>query len=124
MARPRKSKGLGDTIDKVTKATGIKAVVDVISEVTGINCGCEERKEALNKLWTYKKVECINETDMLYLNDFFKLEHYQITIIQQTKLKAIYKNIFGVTLEDTSCSDCWRDYIGQIKQVYETQTNE
>jgi hypothetical protein len=119
MARPKKSKGLGDTLEKVTKATGIKAVVDKISDVTGIDCGCEERKEKLNKLWTYKKVECINDTDMVYLNDFFKVEHYQITIIQQTKLKAIYKNIFGVALEDTSCADCWRDYIGQIKKVYD-----
>jgi hypothetical protein len=119
MARKKKAQGLGDTLEKVTKATGIKAVVDKISEVTGIDCGCEERKEKLNKLWTYKKVECINDIDMVYLNDFFKVEHYQITIIQQTKLKAIYKNIFNISLEDTSCADCWRDYIGQIKQVYD-----
>ena len=124
MGRPKKSKGLGDTIEQITTATGIKAVVDKISEVTGIDCGCNARKEALNKLWTYKKVECINDTDMVYLNDFFKAEHYQLTIKQQTELKAIYKNIFNVSLEDTSCSSCWRDYIGQIKQVYQTQTNE
>lgn len=119
MARPKKSKGLGDTIEKVTKATGIKAVVEKISEVTGIDCRCEERKEALNKLWTYKKVECINETDMLYLNDFFKTNPNQLSIKQQTELKSIYKNIFDVNLEDTSCSSCWRDYISHIKQVWE-----
>jgi hypothetical protein len=119
MARPKKSKGLGDTIEKVTKATGIKAVVDKISEVTGIDCGCDARKEALNKLWSYKKVECINDTDMLYLNEFFKANVNQLTIKQQTEIKAIYKNIFNISLEDTSCASCWRDYIGQIKQVYD-----
>ena len=43
-----KSKGLGDTIEKVTKATGIKRVVDAVSEATGKDCGCAKRKEALN----------------------------------------------------------------------------
>jgi hypothetical protein len=43
-----KSKGLGDTIEKFTTATGIKKVVDTISEITGKDCGCSERKKLLN----------------------------------------------------------------------------
>jgi hypothetical protein len=43
-----KSKGLGDTIEKITTATGIKAVVDTVAKVTGKDCGCSERKKALN----------------------------------------------------------------------------
>jgi hypothetical protein len=43
-----KSKGLGDTIEKVTKATGIKSVVEKVSKATGKDCGCGKRKEALN----------------------------------------------------------------------------
>lgn len=43
-----KSQGIGDTIEKITTATGIKAVVDKVSEVTGKDCGCEKRKQALN----------------------------------------------------------------------------
>lgn len=43
-----KSKGFGDTIEKFTKATGIKKAVDTISEITGKDCGCSERKESLN----------------------------------------------------------------------------
>jgi len=47
-----KSKGLGDSIEKFTKATGIKKVVD---KVTGKkDCGCNKRKEALNKAFPYK----------------------------------------------------------------------
>ena len=34
-----KSKGLGDTIEKITKFTGIKAVVEAVTE----DCGCEAR---------------------------------------------------------------------------------
>lgn len=44
------SKGLGDTIAKITKATGIDKVVDAIVE----ECGCKERQEKLNKMFPYK----------------------------------------------------------------------
>jgi hypothetical protein len=43
-----KSQGLGDTIEKITTATGIKKVVEKISEATGKECGCKKRKEILN----------------------------------------------------------------------------
>ncbi len=49
-----KSRGLGDTIAKFTKATGIKYIVDKISEATNTNCGCSERQEKLNKILPYK----------------------------------------------------------------------
>ena len=49
----KKSKGLGDTVAKITKATGIKKVVDTVSKVTGKDCGCDERKEKLNRLFPY-----------------------------------------------------------------------
>ena len=50
-----KSKGLGDTIEKITIATGIKRVVDKISDVTKKDCGCSKRKETLNQVFPYKK---------------------------------------------------------------------
>jgi len=50
-----KSKGLGDTIEKITKATGIKKVVDAVSEVTKKDCGCSKRKNTLNKVFPYKE---------------------------------------------------------------------
>ena len=45
-----KSKGLGDTIEKITTATGIKKVV----ESTVKDCGCSKRKDALNQMFPYK----------------------------------------------------------------------
>lgn len=46
------SRGLGDTIAKITKATGIEKVVKTI---TGGKCGCEERQKKLNEIFPYKK---------------------------------------------------------------------
>jgi hypothetical protein len=43
-----KTKGIGDVIEKITTATGIKKVVDTVSKATGKDCGCPKRKEALN----------------------------------------------------------------------------
>ena len=49
----KKSKGLGDTIEKITKATGIKKVVDQINKAIGKDCGCDKRKETLNRFFPY-----------------------------------------------------------------------
>ena len=52
----KKSKGLGDSIEKITKATGIKSIVNKVNELRGVkNCGCNERKNRLNKKFPYKK---------------------------------------------------------------------
>ena len=47
------SKGLGDTIEKITKATGIKKVVDTVAKATGKDCGCNKRKDNINKMFPY-----------------------------------------------------------------------
>ena len=53
-----KSKGLGDTIEKITKATGVKSFTQVLAK-SGIlgkkGCGCNKRKDQLNKAFPYKK---------------------------------------------------------------------
>lgn len=50
-----KSKGLGDTIEKITKATGIKKVVETVAKVANKDCGCGKRKETLNNLFPYNE---------------------------------------------------------------------
>ena len=51
----KKSKGLGDSIEKFTKATGIKKVVDTVNKVTKKPCNCGKRKDTLNRLFPYNK---------------------------------------------------------------------
>lgn len=45
-------KGLGDTIENITKATGFKALVDKMSAAK-LCGGCQKRKEAFNKRFPY-----------------------------------------------------------------------
>ena len=49
-----KPKGLGDKIESFTKATGIKKIVDTVSQGLNIPCGCEQRKNVLNKMFPEK----------------------------------------------------------------------
>tara|TARA_R110001606_G_scaffold173468_4_gene319756 strand:- start:401 stop:556 length:156 start_codon:yes stop_codon:yes gene_type:complete len=50
-----KSRGLGDSIEKFTEASGIKSIVDNVSKSLNIPCGCKGRRDALNKILPYKK---------------------------------------------------------------------
>ena len=54
-----KSKGLGDSIEKFTTTTGIKSFTQFLGR-NGVfgkkkGCGCNKRKETLNKAFPYKK---------------------------------------------------------------------
>jgi hypothetical protein len=48
----KKSRGLGDTIEKITKATGIKKIAD---SVTKGDCGCSKRRDNLNRMFPYNR---------------------------------------------------------------------
>ena len=48
-----KSKGLGDSIEKFTKATGIKKIVDTVNKITKKPCNCGKRKDNINRLFPY-----------------------------------------------------------------------
>ena len=51
-----KPRGLGDSIAKVTKATGLNSLAQMGANLLGKkDCGCNKRKETLNKVFPYKK---------------------------------------------------------------------
>lgn len=52
------SKGLGDTIAKITSATKLDKLAERIAQAVGADdCGCAARRERLNKLMPYNKEE-------------------------------------------------------------------
>jgi hypothetical protein len=51
-----KSKGLGDSIAKLTKATGLDKVAHNMAKAVGKeDCGCNERRDTLNRVFPYNK---------------------------------------------------------------------
>lgn len=108
--------GLGDSIEKITEATGIKAAVEFLA---GEDCGCEERKEKLNKLFNYSKPECLTEEEYNWLSEFFSNARNVISGPHKKKLITIYNRVFGTRKQLTSCSACIRNVYNKLKDYFE-----
>lgn len=48
-------KGVGDTVEAITSATGIKSIVEAGARAFNKPCGCQQRKKSLNDLFPYGK---------------------------------------------------------------------
>ena len=108
------SDGLGDTIEKITEATGIKAAVKFLA---GEDCGCTERKESLNKLFPYNKPECLTEEEYNYLVSQMKITTNVVTQSVQLKMLKIYNRVFHDNKQPTSCGSCFRETYNKLKTL-------
>ena len=113
-----KSKGLGDSIEKITKATGIKKATDWIFDKLGKDCGCDARKEKLNKLFPYKNIECLNEDEYMYLKGFFSVNKNVVNSPEQKELLKIHNRVFKTKRETSSCGSCVKGLVDTMKRLY------
>lgn len=111
--------GLGDTIERFTKATGIKKAVDYVFDKLGKDCGCDARKEKLNKLFRYEQPKCLTEIEYDYLDKFFKSKKEILTAAEQTELLAIHNRIFSKAAPFSNCSPCVRRMVTALRKVYD-----
>ena len=110
------SEGLGDTIEKITEATGIKAAVKFLA---GEDCGCDKRKEKLNEMFRYNKPECLEEDEYNWLAEFYSTNKNIVTGMEKRKLIAIYNRVFRMNKKLTSCSACMRNIYDRLKEYFE-----
>jgi len=116
-----KSKGLGDTIAKITEATGIDKLVKFVA---GEDCGCDERKEKLNKLFPYAKPLCLTEDEFNTLDTYFKQNTNTLTSDEQTSLIAINNRVLNQKLTFSTCSSCLRDLVSKLRVIYNEYSPE
>ncbi len=109
-----KSKGLGDDIEKITEATGIKKLVKFIA---GEDCGCDARKEKLNKIFRHNKLECLTEDEYDYLIEFFAKNKNVLNNEEIKKLYEISNRIFNKNNKPSSCSSCIRTTVLRLKKL-------
>jgi hypothetical protein len=115
----RKAKGLGDTIEAITEVTGIKAVVEMFTKATGIDCKCDERKETLNKLFPYNSnINCLNEKDYNSLTKYLSSSQTTLNPSEQNEVSDIYYNVFNYRLQISSCDSCWKGKLAELRKVY------
>ncbi|QDP51097.1 MAG: hypothetical protein Unbinned3907contig1000_40 [Prokaryotic dsDNA virus sp.] len=111
-----KVEGLGDVVEKITEATGIKKAVKT---VFGDDCGCEERKEKLNNLFK-SKVECLDKYEYEILDEFFSGKPTSVAPLEWITLAKIARRIFNKRIDDDmGCGGCVREYVDKLKKVYE-----
>jgi len=107
-----KSIGLGDTIEKITMAIGLKGLIDKMN----IDCGCDERKEYLNRIFAYKLTpRCMTDEELISYATFFytrkftingsnafgKMENEDVNYIVNT-----FNAIFGTNRPIPECRNC------------------
>ena len=124
MARKRRTKaeilaaqseGLGDTVEKVLEVTG---VAKLSKWVMGEDCGCDERKEKLNKLFPYRKPECLLKDEYEYLKEWYSEQRYSLKPTEQKEILRIYNRVFKVNMQPTSCGSCLRDVMNKLEILY------
>lgn len=122
----QKPEGLGDIVEKITEATGIKAAVKWLA---GDDCGCEERKEKLNKLFpSAYKANCLQEDEYKWLENIYvriydnKEKKYvgRLKPSETKRFLKIYNRVFDARQTNTNCASCWRDIVGRLHKVYQT----
>lgn len=112
------SLGLGDTIAKVTKATGIDKLVKFIA---GEDCGCEQRKEKLNKLFRYKQPLCLTENEFNYLTEFQKVNNQTLSKQEGDEIATIWNRVFQSRKFYRPCTcnpKAWQDMINDLLIIY------
>jgi len=108
-----KSKGLGDSIEKALKATGIDKVA---KKVLGEDCGCEERKQKLNKLFPY--VRQFTEDEIKIYEDVIARTKGTITGKDQAILVRLYNKVFNANKQPSSCGSCVKQTVQKLEKVY------
>jgi len=113
MAKEKKqAKGLGDSIEQVLEVTG---VAKVAKWLLGEDCGCDERKEKLNKLFPYVQPKCLQEDEYKFLVEWFSERRNQVRPTEQEIMLKIYNRVFNAKMQPTNCGSCIRDVINKLQ---------
>jgi len=107
--RNQESKGLGDIVEKITEVTGVKKVVDSLTD----DCGCNDRKKNWNNIRLFKKninPRCLtkeeNEDWKSYRdNQKWRIEGLKLYNDDIEYIWKTYQSLFRVKVSKP-CSNC------------------
>lgn len=119
------SVGLGDVVEKIAEVTGIKKVVEAITD----DCGCDERKERFNKIpvWSRRKVNCIEQSDYIWLKQLIESRPSRYDFETRERLVRVYNSIFNTKQKNTKCYPCIKGLLDNLKdylKVWEGEPNK
>jgi hypothetical protein len=114
----KSSSGVGDTVEKITEATGIKKVVKFLA---GEDCGCDQRKTKLNSLFPYNKPNCFTEDEFDILSKLFSDKNWEsksITAGYVKDLYSIYNRVFNTSDTPSGCNSCVLNRLKDLEKLY------
>jgi len=121
-----RSQGLGDDIEKFLNQPLIKPITEKVKKLLWKNsedCGCDERKEKLNKLFLYKQPICLTEKEYAYLTEFQKVTTTELSKIEADEISGIWNRIFQTRRFYRPCTcnpKAWQEMIDDLLKVYKT----
>tara|TARA_R110002020_G_scaffold29237_2_gene92308 strand:- start:288 stop:662 length:375 start_codon:yes stop_codon:yes gene_type:complete len=112
----KQSKGLGDSIEKAIKATGIDKIA---KKVLGDDCGCEDRKKTLNAMFPYAKVRQFTEDELkIYEETLTRTQQGKISGQDQAIMVKLYNKVFNANKSVSGCGSCVQQTLAQLAKVY------
>mgnify|MGYP003630770348 CR=1 FL=1 len=114
--------GLGDVVEKITTATGIKKIVEVFTP-EGKDCGCDKRKKDLNLnfelgIGRYKVLRCMTEIQYNAYKEFQDTRTLSVTREQIQLLVDLFAHVFAIQYNVKDfCTNC----SGSAKRVISMQ---
>ena len=113
------SKGLGDKIAKLTKATAIDKLVHAVVE----DCGCEDRQKKLNEMFPGRNVK-MSEQDVEAWKELLPViergkKGYRMNRNQTRAMYDIYNRTFNAAAKPCNCSGKNRDMVQKLERAYE-----
>lgn len=110
-----KSTGLGDTVEKVFRKTGIDKLAKA---VLGEDCGCENRQELLNTLFPYGKYNAPTDEELDTIQWLFERSRNTISGSMVKEVYSVYNRIFNDKLQPTNCSSCFKPVKQKLLKIH------
>lgn len=112
------SEGVGDTVAKITKATGIDKAVKFLA---GEDCGCNDRKDTLNHLFPYNKPNCFTEQEFEVLDELFSNINWRLKTLTGEDIKSlyvIYNRVMNTADSPSGCGSCVMGRLNKLERLY------
>ena len=118
-----KAQGLGDKVAAVTKATGIEKIVKTFF---GDDCGCDERRERLNKMFS-RPVKMMDEEQRKFFKDEIMTRYksgQNLTKHIGDEFYKLYEELLSKKKKRTTCTSCNKNMYIELLKIYESSCDE
>ena len=118
-----KAQGLGDKVAAVTKATGIEKIVKTFF---GDDCGCDERRERLNKMFS-RSVKMMDEEQRKFFAEEIMTRYksgQNLTKHIGDEFYKLYEELLSKKKKRTTCTSCNKNMYIELLKIYESSCDE